>query len=491
MGVAVVPLLSAARWTVRLLTLAAGHTEVGVPVGLEVGARGGHRDDDGPVTGGGVKRVGRRAGVWSYSSLAGAPRAPRALPAGSVSSGFAEPGPLFAAFEVIAGWLVASRWWRAVWTAMVLVLTAGAVLFSRAHHDTTPEVALALAVAGTVPLAMLRRWPFTAIATVVAANGAFVIASRLPWPAPAVVCWLIALAAAPALLSRRGSALTVAVTEVAVVVGACMPESVNTRPWDTPITEAVVVLMVWTVATMFRLRRESGAERLEVIAEIAELRVRDAAAHARAGIARDLHDVVAHHVSLIAVRAGTAPYQFDGLSAVAGEAFEEIAAQARMALDELRAVLGVLRGPDSEAMHAPQPGLADIPELLERMRASGLTIELRTRGTPGDAVPVAVQLCCYRVLQEALTNVTRHAPRSPADIDLSYGSHITMLITNPLGEQQRRTDPSPGFGLMGMRERITAVGGDYDAGAAGIQFHVRVRIPTTPAGRTSARSDEG
>jgi hypothetical protein len=174
-----------------------------------------------------------------------------------------------------------------------------------------------------------------------------------------------------------------------------------------------------------------------------------------------------------------AAYQVEDVSPAAGHAFDEIAAQARIALDELRSVLGVLRAPDGAAPPlGPQPRLADLPELVDRMRAGGLSVAVRTLGTPR-LMTDATELCCYRVVQEALTNVMRHEPKATAQVDLAYDLDVTITVTNSVRLRSSGVDrPAAGFGLTGMRERVLAVGGELRAGVRDGHFRVHLRIPT-------------
>jgi signal transduction histidine kinase len=160
------------------------------------------------------------------------------------------------------------------------------------------------------------------------------------------------------------------------------------------------------------------------------------------------------------------------------QAFEEIASRARVALDELRAVLGVLRDPDAAAQHAPQPGLADLPDLLDGMRANGMPITAKLDG--GSPLPEPVELCCYRVVQEALTNAARHAPGEPVEVMLHRRDHdVVVLIANRAVASA--TPATPGFGLIGMRERVTALGGGVRITTDETTFRVTATIPARPA----------
>jgi signal transduction histidine kinase len=162
----------------------------------------------------------------------------------------------------------------------------------------------------------------------------------------------------------------------------------------------------------------------------------------------------------------------------------EIATEARVALDELRTVLGVLRNPLTPGTQAPQPSLADLPDLLERLRASGMAITFETTGQPSPMTG-AVELCCYRLAQEALTNAARHAPGAPVRLQIEYDrSSITLAVTDcgTAHSQPAAVLASPGFGLLGMRERVAAVGGELRAGTEGAGFRVSAQIPLTQRG---------
>lgn len=217
------------------------------------------------------------------------------------------------------------------------VLTAAAVVSTMKHNGPLAlPVAMPLSVLATAPLAVARRSPGTAIGIVLLANAAFLMFGRLSWPVTAAAAWLIALGACPAMLSRTRAVVAVALTETAVLAAVFVPSSLNVTPWDATIAEALAVLAAWGAGEMLRSRRQSAAERAAAAEHLRRLSERDAIARERASMARELHDVVAHHVSMIAVRAATAPYAIDGLPPPGKAAFGEIAVEARTALTELR-----------------------------------------------------------------------------------------------------------------------------------------------------------
>jgi signal transduction histidine kinase len=191
----------------------------------------------------------------------------------------------------------------------------------------------------------------------------------------------------------------------------------------------------------------------------------------RQRIARELHDVVAHHMSVIAIQAEAAPYKTTDPPKELVESFAEIRASALSGLNELRRVLGVLRSETPDT--APQPGLDDLPGLLESARNGGVTVTSDISGTPRP-LPQGVDLSAYRIVQEALSNAMRHAPGAAVQVHLHYGEAALVIEvrndsctpgTQALWEQPGEPGPSDGggHGIIGMRERATMLGGHLEA----------------------------
>jgi signal transduction histidine kinase len=345
------------------------------------------------------------------------------------------------------------------------VLTTAAVLESgRSGGPLSQPVALVLGVLATAPIAVIRRYPFIAISLVLTANAAFVVLGRLSWSVAGVAGWLLTLAACPVIWPRRRAAATIALTEVAVLLGVTGLNG-NVTPWDATAAEALAVLAAWGAGEMVRARRQNAAEQAAVAEQVRDLRERAVVARERASIARELHDVVAHHVSMIAVRAATAPYAVPGLPEPGRAAFDEIADEARTALTELRVVLGVLRSPDgSTAGSAPQPRIADLTCLVDRMTSAGMDVRLAVTG-PVRPLPGSAELCCYRIVQEALTNAGRHAPGAAVRVTVAYQEEtLNCLITSSAGPPATRPGPGRGYGLTGLRERVALLRGVFEAG---------------------------
>ncbi|WP_175548733.1 sensor histidine kinase [Mangrovactinospora gilvigrisea] len=202
----------------------------------------------------------------------------------------------------------------------------------------------------------------------------------------------------------------------------------------------------------------------------------------RARIARELHDVVAHHMSVIALQANSAPYRLDEeLSAPVAAEFASITESARQGIGEMRRLLGVLRADGSAAATAPQPGLADLPAMLDRTRAAGVAVDAELVGAQSPALSPVLQLTLYRLVQEALGNAVRHAQGSSVRVRLTASREdLTVTVANsaPLAPVPVPSDPAGGHGLRGMRERVTALGGELTARpTADGGFAVRARLP--------------
>jgi signal transduction histidine kinase len=244
-----------------------------------------------------------------------------------------------------------------------------------------------------------------------------------------------------------------------------------------------LVLGAWAAGRAIRARRlliEELARTTTALRESREQHAEDAVAAERTRIARELHDVIAHSVGVMVVQAGAAEQMIPIAPERATTAVRSVQECGRQALTDLRRLLGVLR-PDGEDAGelAPQPGLGDVPELLDRLDAAGLAVRLTSSGTVRPLAP-GVDLAAYRIVQEGLTNVLKHAGATGAFLDVRYDDDgVGIEIRNAAGEPtvRRRVDGA-GHGLVGMRERALMCGGSFAAGPEdGGGFAVRVRLP--------------
>ncbi|MFD5090977.1 sensor histidine kinase [Amycolatopsis thailandensis] len=243
-------------------------------------------------------------------------------------------------------------------------------------------------------------------------------------------------------------------------------------PYGVPWTDVGMALLQLTAAWALGESTRNWARR----AEQARLSVLDE----RRRIARELHDVVAHHMSVVSLQAGVAEYVFDSDRATAKRALTDIGGAAREALGEMRRLLDVLRTDDQDAEYAPQPGLADLDALIARVRDAGLDLEYEVIGA-ASPLPAGPDLCAYRVAQESLTNVLKHAGGSAARLTLDYGeTMLTLNVTDDgSGSAAHRSAGEPGRrGIVGMRERAELYGGVLTAGPRPEGgFSVTVRLP--------------
>ncbi|MGW5671315.1 sensor histidine kinase [Micromonospora sp. NPDC003776] len=237
----------------------------------------------------------------------------------------------------------------------------------------------------------------------------------------------------------------------------------------------VVLLVLGDLVRRNVLARRALAEQ----AERSELeQARRAVLEERTRIAREMHDVVAHHMSMIAVQAETAPYRVGALPDAARTEFLDIAGSAREALTEMRRLLGVLRSDAGPAATAPQPGMADVPDLVAAAERAGMAVRLEA--TPPPDVPDAVGLAAYRIVQEALANAARHAPGAAVTVGLRARDGMLAIAVRDAGGPPAAagaTSPTSGHGLTGMRERARLLGGTFSAGRTADGFAVTAELP--------------
>jgi signal transduction histidine kinase len=389
------------------------------------------------------------------------------------------PGPLPAAFGRLQ-WLPV-----AALAALSVLITLNASPGPKAHD---PAQRLLLVLVVCVPFAaLLRRWPLPVLAVATAANAMVVAGGNAMLPL-GILLGLTSYFAASR-LPRRLS-IPAAATAAAALGGALVYALATTT---NPLTaQGAIEGFLPLVAGWFT--GDSVAARRRYLAGLAEQAGRERAAEAerarqqvreeRVRIARELHDVVAHTLAVITVQAGVGRRLMAKRPEEAGTALESIETIGRTAQEELRVVLGLLRDEEHRtAILAPAPKLADVKELVETVRASGTPVELQTSGTDRPLSP-ALELSVYRVVQEALTNVVKHAPGARATVDLAVFDNVIHLDVTDDGGPARHPaatgeiQSGPGQGIVGMRERITAFGGWLHAEPlAGHGFRVTAQVP--------------
>jgi len=235
-------------------------------------------------------------------------------------------------------------------------------------------------------------------------------------------------------------------------------------------TVAIIVMLLVRRVLGDRERRAQIAERERDVA------AREAVVEERARIARELHDAIAHNVSMMVVQAGAERRVLDGSRGSTREVLTTIEQIGRSALTEMRRLVGMLRS-DADEPLAPQPGLADVPTLVTQVREAGLPVELRIEGERRD-LPVGVGLSAYRIVQEALTNALKHAGDASASVSIRYGADALGLEIVDDGAGGAARSEGGGHGLVGMRERVALFGGRFDARRSpGGGFVVRAKLP--------------
>jgi len=374
------------------------------------------------------------------------------------------------------------HWQGRVFDVLVVVVAVAAeveILLADLPRATLLMPAAALY---TLPLLLHRRWPFAMPVLVIVVQ---VLVSFLDVPGGArenwgVVAYVLAMWAFGAYNPLRAAVLGLGVALAGVIVVTV--EDVRV-PADEAFSVALVGSLTWLAGVVLRRRSllaDEAAERAAAL-ERDHRDTEEAVAEERARIARELHDVVAHSVSVMTVQAGAARMLLstDPQRAVAPLLAVEEAG--RQALAELRRLLGILRTEDSRTGLVPQPDIDDLPDLIETFRAAGLLVELVEHG---DVRPVAPGpgLAAYRIVQEALTNTLKHAGAEHVVLTVEYGADQLRIEVRDDGRRPHRAAGHGGHGLAGMRERAAVYGGALEAGPEdGGGYAVRASLPIEQA----------
>lgn len=363
------------------------------------------------------------------------------------------------------------RIWDGLLALAVLVLgVLGFAARVRTPGEPTQALGFALVVVAAVSLAWRRRAPLI-VAEIVAA--AVSMAALFGYWPEFFALNMIALYTAAANVDRRGF-LTVLVpiavlSSVAISVGEYSERGLN---W----VEIAFGLLI-SAALPILVGRMTFNRRRRIVRDRA-LATREAVIAERATIARELHDVVAHHMSVMVVQAGAARSVVETDTDAAADALRQVEASGRTGLVEMRRLLEILKADDADGDLTPQPGLAHLDELLDGMRATGLPVEAVVEGEPRP-LPPGVDLSAYRIVQEALTNSLRHAGGASARVRLRYEPDALELEVIDDGPGPAADNIGGGHGLIGMRERAQLFGGEVVAGSRpGGGFAVRARLPS-------------
>jgi signal transduction histidine kinase len=356
----------------------------------------------------------------------------------------------------------------------VAVVEVVGAAFAGSHQDTRLDFGVGgalLLLAGAVALAWRVRHPVVVLFVAYATTLTYIV---LGYPQGPVYFSLIVAFCTTLLAGHR--AVAWATIASGWVTFLWLPPLFGTSDgpsWAAALGLAAWLLVLATTTEIVRIRTERNRATRRAREEEQRLRTRDE----QLRIARELHDVVAHNLSLINVQAGTALHLIHERPELAESALGAIKAASKDALAELRALVDVLRAGPERAPLRPTPTLADVDDLVARTRAAGLPVELRVQGTRRP-LPRSVETAAYRVTQEALTNVARHAAAARTVVDLDYGPDALVVQVDDDGPGAPVDEPSAGKGIVGMRERVHALGGELEIGSVDDHgFRVRARIP--------------
>ena len=335
-------------------------------------------------------------------------------------------------------------------------------------------VGLALVLRRRVPIATL----FAIVAAVLIQREVFLSQSVDQAPIESFLALLVAFYSAAAYAEPRRAAIGGALAGAAIIA-TDLPYLIAGNPRQDTVPSWIFMTTLWLAGWAFRRRRtqavrlEDRAARLE---REREERARVAVAEERARISRELHDVVAHSVSVIVVQAQAAQRLIDGDQQEARRALGSIETSGRQALVELRRMLGILRRTGEESALAPQPGLRQLNALVDQVRESGLPVELSIEGA-ARSLPPGVDLSAYRIVQEALTNTLKHAGPAGARVAVRYRDDEIELevVDDGTGTEE---GGGAGHGLIGMRERAVLYGGTLESGKREVGgYFIRARLP--------------
>ena len=322
-----------------------------------------------------------------------------------------------------------------------------------------------LALGCTLPLAWRVRYPIATVVVITAAGG-LLVAVAAPHQAPFEVFIGSVLASYSIGAHTAGRRRWLG---LGLMFGVGLPFMVaadsNGMASGNALAPIAWLTGAWAVGAIIRGRRLRTAELELLTAELAQqrdLQAQAAVAVERGRIARELHDVVAHNVSMMVVQAGAADRVLEGDQPDVRRALAAIAGTGRETVDEMRLLLGVVRS-DEGAGLSPQPGLGDLDQLVSNVRSAGLHVDLRVEGERSTLSP-GVDLSAYRIVQEALTNVLKHAGTASVEVTVRYGNDAVQVEVCDDGRPREPT-AGGGNGLIGMRERVAMLGGEFRAGA--------------------------
>ncbi|MFI9205788.1 sensor histidine kinase [Streptomyces sp. NPDC053048] len=370
--------------------------------------------------------------------------------------------------------------------AAVVMLTNLVMLGSLAYEPSPAGVLLALFVGAPLLMTLFRpvgAWWLSMGSLFVTG----VVTGAAPWTPTGLVSHMAVMVIVTIRTRPRMAAWMWLLTAACgVFLGILRGSGYDTGTLELTVMAGMVLVAVAAVRGLTESRQQVAAQ----AAVTEEERSRRTVLEERTTIARELHDVVAHHMSVVAIQAEAAPYRVQDTPPELAAAFQTIRENAVAALTELRRVLGVVRSENPDAFadpEAPQPTLAALPALIENVRSAGLAVEHVTTGAVRP-LPQGVELSAYRIVQEALSNVLRHAPGAHARVEVSYVlGGLGLRVVNGRPDRLAKPSPGAGHGVLGMRERVGMLGGGMTAQATDDGgYEVAAFLPVGAPGEAAA-----
>ena len=379
--------------------------------------------------------------------------------------------------------------WSDLIVAGAITVIAQAETWTSESCDPKPGFAAA-ALGISLPLVWRRVAPIPVLALIFVPLFAMTLMDNRLDAAYIMLALIAAFTAVGSYCANRRQAavgLGIGLTLLAVLFGleaATASEADDPTPFGDFVFVGGIIGAFWALAVALRersLRTEALEDRAQRLEREREERARQAVAEERARIARELHDVVAHSVSVIAVQTGSMRRRLRHEHPAEAEELAATERTARQALAEMRRMLGLLRADHDDVALAPQPGIADVDDLVEQSRGTGLDIRLHVEGEPTALAP-GIDLAAYRIVQEALTNVIKHAGPAHAEVAVRFRERELELEVTDDGRGPRASQNGGGHGLVGMRERAALYSGSVEAGPQPDGgFAVRARLPIITA----------
>jgi signal transduction histidine kinase len=365
------------------------------------------------------------------------------------------------------------------WLAVGVAVAAQIVLWTGDVMPGAPKgAAAAISVAIPATIAFRRRWPFASGCAVILLTSLIFLLGGNNYSVPCFIGWACGLYALSVWTDTRAFLAALSVLLAGNLVAAAAPKVKLSDAVFFTIVPGIAMVITRRAVRERQLLADTLAARTELLEREHEMREKEALAEERARIARELHDLVAHNVSVMVVQAGVERHSLPDDQAATRETLSSIEQAGRQALVEARRLLGVLRRDGEAEGLEPQPSIDQVGTLVEQVERAGLPVTLTVAGDRAP-LPAGVDLCAYRIVQEALTNALKHAGPARAEVTLSYAPNGLDVDVRDDGRGNGSTNgDGAGHGLIGMRERVALYGGTLQTGPVdGGGFHVHAHLP--------------